>query len=358
MTRYAVDVGRRELIASWPTGQGDVAESVGTLPSGLGEADALAVADTLTTLSEQLWHTYAHPASAEDSMEPDTEGWRRGLERAAFGGVLDAVRSPNLAQDGLQASDVAVEEAAHRLGRALHDVGDEGLSATVAGQVRAELAAIEGAERGELAERGRQAVLLTRTDALPSQVAAADALLRDSPFGDERLYTEVEPTAAAVAAAHWLAAAARVSAAATGVPFTEVVTEADTIEPLLHESPTLVLVAIESGETPRDVVLDLVWGAMRAAEGRIPDLPALLRQVAAAAESATWPDQELDAELLPTRTTTLDPARPALDLLEDLLAAVRGCWLLYLRHFGQAPDSAVDEVTATFLSEVRKQAAV
>jgi hypothetical protein len=353
-----VDLRRRELIASWATGQGDVAESVGALPSGLSEADALAVVDALATLSDQLWHTYAHPASGEDSVEPDSEGWHRAEERKAFDRVASAVRAPNLAQDGLQGEYVAVEEAAHRLGRALHDAGDQGLTAQIVRQVEADLAAIAQAEGGELAGRGTQAVLLTRTDAAPSQVAAADALLRESPFGDERLYTQVEPTAAAIAAAGWLAAAAWVAATATGVAFTEVVTESDEIEPLLHESPTLVLEAIEAGAEPQDIVLDLIWGAMQAAKGRIPDLPALLRQVADAAETAARPgEQDLVAELLPTRTTTLDPARPALDLLEDLLSGIRGCWLLYLRRFGESPDAEIDQVTATFLDQVRKRVA-
>jgi len=62
------------------------------------------------------------------------------------------------------------------------------------------------------------------------QVTAADAVLRENPFGDERLFSEIEPSAAAVAAEHWLAAAAEVTAEAAGLDYTLVLIEADNIE--------------------------------------------------------------------------------------------------------------------------------
>jgi hypothetical protein len=122
--------------------------------------------------------------------------------------VLPALRQPHLPEGGtLIQSYIPVEEAAHRAGRALHAFGDAALTDRVADDVGAELAAIERAERGDLSGRARQAVHLTRADASPVQVAAADALLREDPLGSSRLF-EVDPTAAAVAAAHWLQAAA------------------------------------------------------------------------------------------------------------------------------------------------------
>jgi hypothetical protein len=79
---------------------------------------------------------------------------------------------------------------------------------------------------------------------------------------------------------------------------------------------------------------------------------------------------------MPRRTTPLDPARPARDLLEDLLAGIRGCWLLWLDH-GDEDDGAEDDaemedepdeesdyeaederLTETFLDAVRVQAAL
>ena len=89
------------------------------------------------------------------------------------------------------------------------------------------------------------------------------------------------PTAAAVAAAHWLDAAATIAAEESGLEPVQVVLEADNIEALPHETPTRVL------------------------EHRAPHIDqADLGQR----------EQRLDA----LRLTTLDPTRPALDLLEDL----------------------------------------
>jgi hypothetical protein len=44
-------------------------------------------------------------------------------------------------------------------------------------------------------------------------------------------------------------------------------------------------------------------------------------------------DPKLRAALLSAvRPTPLDPARPALDLLEDLLLGIRGCWLIFSEY--------------------------
>lgn len=110
--------------------------------------------------------------------------------------------------------------------------------------------------------------------------------------------------------------------------------EADNIEALPHESPTLVLELIEEGLTPEAAVLLTVGEAMQAAEGEIPDVLALLSHVESAHQQLAEPDgQEGSGDLLddqlPTRLTPLDTTRPAPDLLKDLLICVRGCYLLY-----------------------------
>src|SRR5947199_92941 len=91
------------------------------------------------------------------------------------------------------------------------DRGSDGLA-----EVAAEVAAVESAELGDLSGRARQAVSLTREDASPLQVAAADRLLADDPFGSRKLFTDVDPTSAAVAAAHWLYAAASIASDVSG----------------------------------------------------------------------------------------------------------------------------------------------
>lgn len=342
MTRYAVDEERGSLIASWSTGTGDVAITIAELPPSAAGDEALHLASAASRLSEQLWRCYTHPASAADSLEPNTEGWRRQGSRDAFAGVVAAVRQPNLPSDGtLMVSYDPVEESAHRLGRALHAIGDEGLTARVAEDVQAELDAVEQAECGSLSGRGRQAVVLAREDASPVQVAAADQILDDDPLDAERLFVEVDPTAAAVAAAHWLRAAAQVASEQSGVDTTEVVMEADNIEALPHESPTLVLKALDAGATPRAVVTGLVRDAMAVAGGKIPSLDALMAKVQEAKRlAASHPDDPtLRAALLSAvRPTPLDPARPALDLLEDLLLGIRGCWLIFSEYAALGED--------------------
>jgi len=391
MSRYAVDVHDRTLVVSWDTGLGDVAARVAQLPSTADESDALQLARTLTFLSAAAWRTYTHPEEAAltgASVRDDNLG---GRGKDVFGKVVAAIEQPHLPRDGLiQQAVVVVEEAAHRVGRALHALADEALTLQVAADVRAELDAVERAELGELSGRARQAVTLSRADASPLQVAAADALLKLDPLGSRALFTDVEPTAAAIAAAHWLHAAAIVAARHADLDLTQVVVEADAIEPLPHRTPTLVLHQVEAGDSPREAVLDLISHAMVVAEGRNPDLDDIFEWVAEIVEDGgphdgdgdddeaprprllTRPptpveglaiqirgglddgsdddpddplgfaddeDDEDDAGetlVLPDRLTPLDPRRPAVDLLEDLLAGIHGCWLLY-REFADPP---------------------
>lgn len=370
MTRYAIDPERAALLAVWPGGTGDLAATVATMPKAADDEQALAVARTMTHLADVAWRTYTHPASAADSLEVNTEGWRRGLERDAFAGVLDAVRAPHLPEHGtLMQSYAAVTECAHRVGRALHAVGDAALTDAAAREIERELDAVERAERGDLTGRASQAVTLTRASASPVQVVQADRLLREFPFGDARLFTEVEPAAAAVAAAHWLQAAADVAAQASGSDPTTVVTEADDIEALAHQTPTLVLELMAEGATPRQVVSDLIADAMLAARGLVPD-PVAVADAVEDAEAQVELPQDVDlAQALAgaIRTTPLDPARPALDLLEDLLAGIHGCWLIYDETTvddADVDEDLADEETAepgsdstAFVDAVRAQAA-
>jgi hypothetical protein len=74
---------------------------------------------------------------------------------------------------------------------------------------------------------------------------------------------------------------------------------------------------------------------MTVAEGRIPDLDALMARAREAERQAeTVPgDPSLRAALIASvRATPLDPARPALDLLEDLLYGIHGCWLIFSEY--------------------------
>ncbi|MFH9355510.1 hypothetical protein [Kitasatospora sp. NPDC017646] len=347
MTRYSVDPARHELIAAWATGEGDLTTRIAALPAGTDIASLLRLARALTHLSEAAWRTYTHPASAASSMEPNSEGWRREQERQAFGEVTEAISRPDLPQGGsVIVSYSPLVESAHQVGRALHALNDPDLTKAVLAESTTELAAVESAELGDLTDRAQQAVLLSREDASPVQVAAADRLLEQDPFGPEALFTDIDPTAASVAAAHWLAAAAEVAADASGQNLTAVILEADDIEALPHETPTLVLELLDSGASPREAVTTLVRQAMHVADGLLPDPTALREQLDDFEDTLAeyTGDDEPDIEDIALRLTPLDPKRPARDLLEDLLAGIHGCWLLH-SEYDELDNEEEDDAT-------------
>lgn len=343
VTRYAVDEERGLPLAFWSVGSGDAASVVAELPLAGDPAAALRLPGELSALSSALWRCYTHPASAAPSLEVNTSGWRREGNREAFATVLPALVEPNLPRNGtILISYVPVEESAHRVGRALHEIGNSGLTERVTAEVKAELEAVEQAELGDLSGRARQAVVLTRVDASPAQVAAADRLLHEEPLGSDALLRDVDPAAAAVAAAHWLQAAASVAAVESGLEAEHIVLEADNIEALPHETPTLVLESLASGGSPHAVVTSLIQGAMTVAEGKLPDvelLDSLSEELERVAPHINLEDAGQREQLMDSlRITPLDPSRPALDLLEDLLSGIHGCWLIY-QEYAEPPGS-------------------
>ncbi|WP_446219984.1 hypothetical protein [Micromonospora sp. IBHARD004] len=369
MTRYAIDETRSELVATWDTGYGSVAIRVAPLAASIPRRQRLALAAELSGLSEALWRCYTHPASAADSLEINTEGWRREQTRNEFASVTANISKPNVPDgDGLlMVSYDPVEEYAHRVGRCLHAAADAVLTAAVVADVEAEIAAVERAELGNLSGRSAQAVQLTRQDASPVQVAAANQILTDDPLGADELFLNLDPTSACVAAAHWLLAAAEVASEISGTAVTEIVVEADDIEALPHATPAAVLELMEIGLSPTDAVTGMIRYAMAVAEGEAPDVDDIrdkLEEADEKAERYEGNDPEADTELMTIRLTTLDPGRPARDMLEDLLAGIRGCWLVY-QEYAERPagpeddvsdDKLQDEIDTAFRNEVRARA--
>ncbi|MFC6011145.1 hypothetical protein [Nocardia lasii] len=339
MTRYAYHPSAGSLVVTWGTGRGDVAETVAVLPTA-GRDHGIALAAALAGLARAQWRTYTHPATA--AGDPDVENgeaWRRQEERGRFAKVEDAVRTPNLPdEDGCMLVFYSpIEDAAHHVGRVLHAIGDEDLVDRVVVEVLTEQAAITAAELGDLAGRARQAVELTRPEISPVQVHAADTLLRADPLGSVDLFTELDPAAASVAAAHWLRAAATVAGEVASIDPVDVVAEADDIEALPVETPTVVLERLDAGETPTQVVVDLIADAIAVSAGKVRDLDGILD----AAQEFEEHDDDPEDWTEGYRICRLDPTRPAIDLLEDLLAGIRGCWLV----FSEA-DSDADFETA------------
>lgn len=118
-------------------------------------------------------------------------------------------------------------------------------------------------------------------------------------------------------------------------------------------------VRIENGESAQEVIIDLVREAMTAAEGRVPDPRRIAAQIEQAAIQArtyarAGEDQKrLHAELLrEIRICLLDPRRPAQDLLDDLVAGIHGCWLMY----AEASDLDYDDAHLQFERALREAA--
>ncbi len=155
---------------------------------------------------------------------------------------------------------------------------------------------------------------VTRLPAPPAQIAAADRLLHAVPMGNERLVTDVEPTAACVAALHWTAAAVDVTLAAVGGGDpAEVLEEAAAAEDVDVLAATAVLGMLRAGNPPLAVVQDLVSSAVLVGNGMVLD----------------------DDEFSPAdpghgpRTTLLHPSSPARALLDLLTGVVRACFTAY-----------------------------
>jgi hypothetical protein len=318
MSVYAFDPDRRAVVVVWSAPVGSLARVVGSLPSAVSNEDAGSVCAAMTRLSEALWDTYVRPASAAGDEQ---ERSRREHERQQFDGVAGAVRAPNLPDESgsLLVSYSPVEESAHRLGRMLHVLADAAFDAVVA-DVEAEVDAVMRAELGDLSGRAVQAVALDRLDVSPIQVVAADELLRADPLGNTLLAAAVDPAAACVAAAHWLAAAAVVAADESGNRPGGVFAEADDIESVSVEVPSLVVERmLDDGQPPREVVVGLLRAAVVAGEGIIADLPGIVAERARLEGLVQrLPADQRGAALAsePVRATVLDPRRPARDLLE------------------------------------------
>lgn len=349
MTRYAIDRARNTLIAQWSTGLGDTATTVAELPRPRSSHDMLRLATCLTELSHACWRCYTHPASTAHQHGPGSLGRQREQEREAFSTVL-----PTLAIIRSSTPDpipTQVEQAAHATGRVLRDLDLPGLATHVVTEVGTELAAIEQAERGDLTERAQQAVALTREDASPLHISQADTLLRQHPFGCPALHTHIEPTAAAIAAAHWLHAAVTVVAQHTGLHPTLVATAADQHTRATTYLPDLIAV-INAGNRPRHIVMSLIRHTLHIAEGHIHGIAALRNLITAA-------EQLINKATISLPLTPIDPARPAPDLLERLLNGIDGCWRLYEQHattHRHRAGTEQEQLRQVFLDAVRRQA--
>ncbi|AQZ65118.1 unnamed protein product [[Actinomadura] parvosata subsp. kistnae] len=365
MTRYAIDRARHTLIAQWGTGIGDTATVVARLTHDQLPHDTRKLAAELTHLSQLCWRSYTHPASAADQHGPHSLGRHRQQERDAFDKILPLLIAT--APFANQPITTKVEQAALAIARTLRKLDSSQLTTHITTDVAAELAAIEQAERGDLSDRAQQAVALSREDASPLQISQADHLLHDNPFGSQTLFTEVDPTAAAIAAAHWYHAAVTVTAQHTALHPMQVVGSSEQPDkPLAVESLSDIATALDTGRRARHVVMPLIRNALHVADGYLRGILGVQQRITAAQEflQTARPGVNLSPDAIHLPLTSLNPARPAPDLLDNLLYGIDTCWHLYQHHSNRRSPNAgaveaaqQDQLRQAFLSMVRKEAA-
>jgi hypothetical protein len=350
VTRYAIDLVQGTLVAHWNTGLGDTAVTLARLPSSAGEHDSLRLAARMTRLSRDCWRCYTHPASSVLNRGTGLVGTRRLRERDSFATVLSRIDGHGSCADGAPRS--RIEGSARQVGQSLRALDAGPFADLVISDVLCELAAVERAERGDFTGRAGQAVALSCEDVSPPQIAAADSLLREDPFGPVGLFTRVGCTAAAVAAAHWLYAATAVTSEHTGLHPTQLVMDG-AAHPTAADGALQVVAALHLGARTREFVMILIRNALQVADGNLFGAPFLLQRIPASEEAGEGARAEVEPsdgyrdhpEDVPL--TLLDPARPAPDLLENLVYGIQGCWDAYERHGGRS---------ARFVEEVREKA--
>jgi hypothetical protein len=322
MTNYAYEPADRRLLATWGTGVGDVAHVVARLHARTPPEDGLRLARALSWLSAGTWRSYSDPHLFDILPEE----------------ALAALREPNRPEGSvLKRSAEPHVEYAHEVGRRLVAIGSAGVTRAVVTEVAEDLAALENALLGDLSGRARQAVELSRLDVSPLQVVAADRLLAEVPLGGERLFTEVDPTAAAVAATHWLRATIDITLARTGLDgHAEVLAAASTFGLEDGVAAQVVLDLLDGGDAPLVAVQCLVRSAMLAARGMV---------VLGRDDPTGDPDDE-------ARFTVLDPLRPARGLLERLVQTIQSCAFVYLERVD--PGSVARDADLARLNAARE----
>jgi hypothetical protein len=153
----------------------------------------------------------------------------------------------------------------------------------------------------------------------------------------------VEPTAAAVAAAHWLKAAVDIVAKLGRMPARRVLFTADDEDGTEHPAAARILSLLDSSDAVYDTVGHEVDRALQVADGYL----------LVPGENKTDEDEVIEL-------TVLDPRRPSPSLVDDLLDSIRTCSQLYARYIEKTStgeDDALNDAAmdALFCAAVRKE---
>ncbi|MEQ3553247.1 hypothetical protein WIS52_22485 [Pseudonocardia nematodicida] len=335
MTTYAHDPARSAIVATWPTGDGHLAQQVARVPRNASDELARRTAAALTTFSARLWESYGELTAHE--IRPFR--------------LIEAVRHPGLPAGGMQSitgDDRA--EAAYLVGRILARAPGRAFADAVLAEVRTEIDAVLDADDGALRGRSRQAVVHPRPDAPADQVITAHSLLYDDPLGPRALLTEVEPHAAGLALLRWLRAAAEHVAGLVGHSVDDVVALAEAIG---HEDLAVARYVLRDRDATDELtVLEMLQEAVLAGRGRLLVCP-----------DADGPAVGSDEHRHRVAGTVLDPREPGASLVGGLIRGLQGCFHVYVDEIrsreradtdianpGSEPD---DELRARFDDEVR-----
>jgi len=351
VTAFSYAPSSRQIIASWRTGTSRRAEPVANVPESCDDEGADHLAAGLSDLSDASWATYADIDESADPDETNTDQWQLREERADFDKARALTIEPG---DPHRWPYSPLLSAAKRLGLVLEEIGDATLRIQIARAVDSELDAVLAADMGDFSGLAQQAVSLSRLSASPVQIQAAWAILKRDLLGAHDVHrASVDPTAACVATTVWLRAAAIVATASDPDEpnpdrWTKAVARADDIDAMPVDTTTIVFRSLAEGTSPRATVELLVGAAHRVAAGQMPNLDGLrdrLRELGNLAETVDQPT--MNRILDEVRLCALDPQRPAPSLLDDLHAAIFGCFLLWraevLVEDAVLDDSADDE---------------
>jgi hypothetical protein len=146
-------------------------------------------------------------------------------------------------------------------------------------------------------------------------------------MGSPRLYTEVEPSAAAVAAIHWFLAAVTVMERLAETAAEDAIDQAEQVE-YFDSTVARTVLRMASSErpdrTPLGIAQELLQMAVLASRGML------------LAASEPVPDEPC--------FTALDPARPARCLLDGLVGGIQALAALHATYLDSDFDPSCDEV--------------
>ena len=329
MTRYAYNPSTREIHATWSesTRHADTISLVATTDESVEDSDVHRLLESLARLSNAAWDTYAHRVwmTVEDG-DIHFDNPQRFEELMRLDTVCDSIRNTQAPSESAPANDhTTIGKFSHEVGQAMLTIGSTELTEAVVADIEAELSAIEAARAGVFAGRSAQALQLTTTRVVDVHVVAASEIFAT---GEPSLaaFEHLEPSSVAVAAAHWVYAASVVAGKAAKCHPVEVIYEADGIDGMPVLTVSAVVSQLSAGYSPHHVVASMISKAQRVATGTLYGENSIYDLFE---ESYEATPRDSYYESFSQGVFILNPLRPALNILEDMIDGVEGAWLVY-----------------------------